>query len=194
MKKIKQLYIKYKEIILYIIFGGLTTVVSIVTYALAQLPFGSIIHDQSVALRIGGYEIRTMYLAIFAAKVISWILAVTFAFVTNKIWVFESKSWKFSVAFREFWLFVVARLVTGPIEWLGVPLLVSWGLNQTLFHVEGFYANIICMVLVVILNYVFSKLIIFRKKDSKEKQKLEEAAQELEQASDKIDEEINEIK
>jgi putative flippase GtrA len=139
-----------------------------VTYALAQLPMGGIIHDTSIALKIGSMEISKMMLAIFIAKVISWICAVVFAFVTNKIWVFESKTWKFSVAFKEFWLFVLARLATGPIEWLGVPFLVSLGLNQTLFKIEGFYANIIAMVLVVILNYVFSKLVIFRKKKQPE--------------------------
>ena len=161
----KKLFEKYKEIIMYVIFGGLTTLVSIVAYALAQLPMKGIIHDTTVVMTVGSWEIEKMYIAIFAAKVISWIAAVVFAFVTNKLWVFESKSWKFSVAFREFWLFVAARLATGPIEWLGVPFLVSLGLDQTLFNVEGFWANIICMVLVVVLNYVFSKLVIFRRKN-----------------------------
>lgn len=178
MEKIKALFIKYKEIILYVFFGGATTLVSIVTYALAQLPLQGMIHDESAAFSFGSFVVTKMTLGIFIAKVISWIAAVIFAFVTNKIWVFESKSWKFSVAFREFWLFVAARIVTGPIEWLGVPLLVSLGLNQTLFNVEGFWANIICMALVVILNYLFSKLIIFRKKDKK-KDKLEKTAEEL---------------
>ena len=164
MQKIKELFLKYKEIILYIFFGGATTLVSIVTYALAQLPMQGIIHDETVVFTIGSMQITKMYLAIFAAKVISWILAVIFAFVTNKIWVFESKSWAFPVAFREFWLFVAARIVTGPIEWVGVPLLVSLGLDQTLFKVEGFWANIICMAIVVVLNYIFSKLVIFKKK------------------------------
>ena len=178
MKTIKRLFKKYKEIILYVIFGGATTLVSIVTFALAQLPMQGVIHDDSIAISFGSFEITKMALAIFIAKVISWIAAVIFAFVTNKIWVFESKSWAFSVAFKEFWLFVAARIVTGPIEWLGVPLLVSLGLNQTLFKVEGFWANIICMAVVVILNYLFSKLIIFKKKDKK-KDKLEKAAEEL---------------
>lgn len=169
MEKIKELLIKYKEIILYIFFGGATTLVSIVTFALAQLPMQGIIHDDSIAFSFGSFKVTKMALAIFIAKVFSWIVAVIFAFVTNKMCVFESKSWAFSVAFKEFWLFVAARVVTGPIEWLGVPLLVSLGLNQTLFKVEGFWANIICMVVVVILNYLFSKLIIFRKKDTAEK-------------------------
>ena len=168
MKKIKELIIKYKEFILYMVFGAGTTLVSIVTYALAQLPMGSFVHDETVLFTIGTLAVTKKYLAIFIAKVISWIAAVIFAFVTNKLWVFESKSWEFSVAFREFWLFVFARLATGPIEWLGVPFLVGLGMNQTLFKIEGFYANLICMALVVILNYVFSKLIIFKKKDEPE--------------------------
>ena len=169
MDKFKELFVKYKELIMYVFFGGLTTLVSIVVFALAQLPMQGVIHDESVWFSIGSMEITKMAAAIFAAKIISWIAAVTFAFVTNKLWVFESKSWKFSVAFREFWLFVAARIVTGPIEWVGVPFLVSIGLDQKLFGVEGFWANIICMALVVILNYLLSKLVIFRKKD-KEKE------------------------
>ena len=82
------------------------------------------------------------------------------------------------MAFREFLLFVAARIFTGPIEWVGVPLLVSLGLDQKLFNVEGFFANLICMAIVVVLNYVFSKLVIFRKKDP-EKEKLKKADKEL---------------
>ena len=178
MNKIKVLFIKYKEIIMYIFFGGLTTLVSIIVYALAQLPMQGVIHDETVWFSIGSMEISKMTAAIFAAKLISWIAAVIFAFVTNKLWVFESKSWAFSVAFREFWLFVAARIATGPIEWVGVPFLVSIGLDQKLFGVEGFFANIICMLLVIILNYLLSKLVIFRKKDKKKK-KLEKVAEEL---------------
>ena len=180
MKKIKELIIKYKEFILYMVFGAGTTLVSIVTYTLAQLMMGGFVHDETILWTIGSMDISKKYLAIFIAKVISWIAAVVFAFVTNKLWVFESKSWEFSVAFREFWLFVLARLATGPIEWLGVPMLVGLGLNQTLFGTEGFFANLICMALVVIINYVFSKLIIFRKKDEPEEEKAEEAKKEKE--------------
>ena len=100
--------------------------------------------------------------------------AVIFAFVTNKIWVFESKSWKPSVALKEFWLFVAARLITGVLEWFGVPLLVAIGLNQPLFGIDGFVAKILVSVIVIILNYVFSKLIIFKNKDEKPEKKVKE--------------------
>ncbi len=154
MAKIKELWNKYKEIIMYLIFGVLTTVVSWVTYA----GFTMIIPDFSIG------SLTKMNIVI--ANVLSWICAVLFAFVTNKLWVFESKSWKFSLVMKELWLFIVARLLTGVIEWVGVPLLVQLGLNQTIFGIEGMLSKILVSVIVVILNYVFSKLIVFRKKKS----------------------------
>ena len=58
--------------------------------------------------------------------------------------------------------FVGARLATGAIEILGLPLLYYIGMKQSLFGVEGFMAKIVVSVVVVLLNYVFSKLFIFR--------------------------------
>ena len=115
---------------------------------------------------------------IFIANFVAWVLSVIFAFVTNKLWVFESKSWRFGLVMKELWLFVLARLITGVMEWFGVPLLWAVGLNQKLFGIDGFLAKIIVSVLVVILNYVFSKLIIFRNKDKK-KDQLEKTSKEL---------------
>ena len=115
---------------------------------------------------------------IFIANFIAWVLSVIFAFVTNKLWVFDSKSWRFGLVMKELWLFVLARLITGVMEWFGVPLLWAVGLNQKLFGIDGFLAKIIVSVLVVILNYVFSKLIIFRNKDKK-KDQLEKTSKEL---------------
>ncbi len=149
---IKNLWTKYKEVIMYLIFGVLTTVVSWLTYAL----FTKIIPDFSIG------SFTDMKIAV--ANVLSWICAVVFAFITNKLWVFDSKSWKFSLVMKELWLFVVARLLTGVIEWVGVPLLVMAGLNQTIFGIEGMVSKVLVSVIVVILNYVFSKLIVFRKK------------------------------
>jgi putative flippase GtrA len=142
----KALLEKYRGLILYVVFGVLTTAINIAVYALCY---------------------RVLRLPNVPSNVVAWILTVLFAFVTNKIWVFESKSWKPSVALKEFWLFVAARLITGVLEWFGVPLLVAIGLNQPLFGAEGFVAKLVVSVIVVILNYVFSKLIIF--KDKKEK-------------------------
>ena len=152
MDTIKNLFLKYKEIIMYLIMGVATTVVSWGVFALAVR-----------ILPLSNEDIKAT-----VANIISWILAVIFAYVTNKIWVFESYSWKIEFIIKEFSLFVSARLITGLLEIIGVPLLIKLGLNQTILGTYGMASKIFVSVFVVILNYVFSKLIIF-KKDSKEK-------------------------
>lgn len=140
-----------REVFMYLVFGVLTTVVSWASYALFIKILGGISNS----------DVR-----ISVANVLSWIAAVLFAFITNKLWVFDSKSWKPSVVIKELGMFVVARLATGCIEWFGVPLLVKIGVDQELFGTEGMVAKIIASVLVVIINYFFSKLLIFKKKES----------------------------
>ena len=175
MEKIKQLFVKYKEIILYIIFGVLTTLVNWVTYAIVEPLISAGMHGDETMFTMFGMTITYTTFAIFIANFIAWVAGVAFAFVTNKIWVFESKSWKPSVALKELWLFVAARLITGALEWVGVPLLAALGLDQTIVifgkEIEGFIAKIIVSVIVIILNYVFSKLIIFKKKDKDSKER-----------------------
>lgn len=141
-----------KEVFMYLVFGVLTTVVSWASY----LVFNRLISNISENSNLG----------INVSNVLSWIAAVLFAFVTNKLWVFESKSWKGSVVLRELGSFITARLATGCIEWFGVPLLVKVGVDQVILGTEGMLAKIIASVLVVIINYFFSKLLIFKKKDS----------------------------
>lgn len=142
MNKIKNLLIKYKEIITYVIFGGLTTLVNWVVYTL-------LVNCTSAGITI--------------SNAIAWVASVIFAFVTNKIWVFESKSFKPTVLFKEFTSFIASRVVTGFFEIAGVPLLVKIGIDQTIFGIKGMAAKLIVSVVVIILNYVFSKLIVFRK-------------------------------
>lgn len=192
MEKIKKLFVKYKEIILYIIFGVLTTLVNWAVYAVTIPAFSAAFNGEAVMFTIFGGDVTFDTFAIFLANVIAWIAGVAFAFVTNKIWVFESKSWKPRVALKELWLFVTARLITGVMEWFFPSLLFSIGLNQSLFGIKGFIAKIIVSVIVIILNYVFSKLIIF-KKGGKKKDKLETAADELEEAEDEIDDAIKSV-
>lgn len=141
-----ELFKKYKEIIAYLFWGGMTTLVSWGTYALFQGVFG---------------------MPVAVANVLSWICAVIFAFFTNKVWVFSSRSFKLSVVLKEAGMFVTSRLITGVIEWVFVPLLVWLGLNKEIYGVEGAWSKIIVSVVVVILNYVFSKLIVFRKGKTK---------------------------
>lgn len=135
---------------MYLIFGVLTTVVSWGSYALFEILLGVFIKDAIVLSSV--------------ANVLSWIVAVLFAFVTNKLWVFESKSWKGCVLVKELGSFVGSRLLTGVLEWFGVPLLMFIGLDQAILGIEGMLAKILISIIVVILNYILSKLLVFRKK------------------------------
>ena len=144
---IKELYNKYKELILYIFVGGLTTIVNWGSYALC-----------TKLIPVTNTERLVLY-----SNIAAWIIAVIFAYITNKCWVFESKTDTLSDMFREFVSFIGARILTGVMEIFGVPFLVMLGLDQTLFGVEGFLAKIILSIISTILNYVFSKLFIFKK-------------------------------
>lgn len=135
---------------MYLIFGVLTTVVSWGSYALFEILFGAFIGNSIVLSAV--------------ANVLSWIVAVLFAYITNKLWVFESKSFKGNVLIKELIAFVGARLATGVFEWVGVPLLMIMGLDQSILGIEGMVAKVIVSVVVVILNYVLSKLFVFKKK------------------------------
>lgn len=150
MKKIKGLILKYKEILLYLIFGVLTTIVSIVSFGI----FGLFIP-------------ANLYLI---TNVISWIISVTFAFVTNKLFVFESKSWNKKELYFEVPKFVGARVFSLIIEELGLILfidLLSFKNITTVvvgFNLTGdMIAKVIMSFIVIVLNYFFSKFIIFKK-------------------------------
>lgn len=143
MEKIKALFFKYKEVILYLFFGGCTTLFSWLTYALFAGPLG---------------------LGVNVSNGLSWVLSVLFAFVTNKLFVFESKARDGKTLLREGLSFFSARIFTGLLTLLGVPLLMKLGLDQSLFGTEGMLAKITMSVIEILLNYVFSKLVVFRKK------------------------------
>ncbi len=157
MTKIKELYTKYKEVILYIFYGGLTTVVSFVSFWLCDLAFG-------VSL-------------VSLSEFISWVAAVVFAYVVNKLFVFDSKSWAFEVIKKEIPPFVLARVFSYLVEWGGILLLVYpldfeyINLDIFGFNLSGsVLAKLILSVIVVIMNYFFSKFIIFRRKSDKVKE------------------------
>lgn len=140
-----------KEIILYLVFGILTTAVSIITYQVSEYALG-----------------EEYYLI---SNIFSWIFAVSFAFFTNKKYVFESRSWDFSVLKGEIFTFFVARLFSLLLEEAGLFVLVDCiGLSKYSL-VIGYYilsgsmiAKLIMQVIVVVSNYFFSKFIIFKKK------------------------------
>lgn len=155
MDKIKKLIKKVvnKETIMYIVFGVLTTVVNFIAFKLFDMVLGT-----------------KLYLI---TNVLAWVIAVAFAYVTNKLFVFESKSWTPSVIRREIPSFVAARLFSLGVEEVGLIFFVSllkFGEKSFTIPVVNFelsgtmVAKLILAVVVVILNYFFSKLIIFRKK------------------------------
>lgn len=147
---IKTLFNKYKEAIMYIFFGVLTTIVNWISYAFFTL----------IIPNFNLFDIPEGKIII--SNFISWIVAVLFAFLTNKIWVFNSKSFKLNTVLKELSLFMFARLLTGVIEWIGVPLLVSLGLNQQILGIDGMLSKVTVSVIVIILNYIFSKLVVFK--------------------------------
>ena len=149
--KIKELIIKYKELIIYVLFGVLTTVVNLSVFALFSLILG----DERYLI----------------TNVIAWFAAVVFAFITNKIWVFESKSWNARVLAKEVPSFFSARIFSFIFEEAGLFFLVdilSMGelsVKILSFEISGeLIAKAIVGVLVVVINYVFSQLVVFRKK------------------------------
>lgn len=143
MKKIINLYKKYEEIINYLIVGVLTTIVSLVVKW--GLLFTVLDPKDSVQLQV--------------AVVISWIAAVMFAYITNRIFVFKSKSKKI---LKEITSFFGARLLT-----LGLEMLIMWffvsflKLNSDLWVLMW---TMVAQILVIIFNYIFSKLFVFKKK------------------------------
>ena len=132
-----------KEIFSYVFFGVMTTVVNWAVY--------------TALVRFAG-------LGITLSNALAWVAAVLFAFITNKLWVFESRNLKPAVVAKEFVSFTASRIVTGVIEIFGVPLLVKLGLDRKILGIDGAVAKIIVSVAVIILNYIFSKIIVFRKK------------------------------
>ncbi|MDD7194363.1 MAG: GtrA family protein [Clostridiaceae bacterium] len=153
-----------REIVTYIIFGVLTTAVNLITFYITKQIFISIGWDGVFNAMLGsaGWEKALALLGsgtdYLDATVIAWTVAVIFAFVTNKLIVFESKSWKPAVAGKEFIGFIGARLFSLLVELLCMFIMV------TLLHWNEFVAKVIVQIIVVILNYVFSKLIIFKNK------------------------------
>ena len=148
VKKIKELINAHREIISYLFWGVMTTAVSWGSFAAASKLLEALISDTVVLSSV--------------ANAASIVLSITFAFVTNKLWVFCSKSWERRVLLPELARFLSARFVTAVLEMAGVPLLVMLGLDGTVLGVEGMIAKAIVSVAVVILNYVFSKLFVFK--------------------------------
>lgn len=142
MKKIKELIIKCwsNDVLRYIFFGGCTTLVNLLCYYVLRL-FTEI--NMNVA------------------NTISVITAILFAYFVNSRFVFKSEAQNFEQRFREFAKFVGARLSTMVIEVGGVWLMVDF------MHINDLAAKFVIQFIVLALNYVFSKFLVFTKKEEK---------------------------
>lgn len=140
MKKFKQLIKKYKEIILYLVFGFLTTIVSLVSYYILTL---TILNPKNAIL-------------LQIANIISWIVSVLFAYFTNKKYVFDSKTNK---KLKEFFGFFFGRVTTLILDIIIMFLFVS------IFHFNDKIIKLISQVFIIILNYIISKFLVFNKND-----------------------------
>lgn len=136
------------ETISYLFFGVLTTVVNYIVFWLA--------------LRLMG-ENNALW-----ANVIAFVAAIIFAYVTNKLFVFDSKSWAWSVLCREIPTFIGGRLFSFGLEELGLWLCVdvlAVG-EYALFGINGvLIAKAVLNIVVIVVNYILSKFLIFRKKN-----------------------------
>lgn len=136
MEKLRQLFRKYYDLISYLFFGVLTTAVNYLVY----LPL---------------YNLAGISASV--SNMISWVVAVAFAYLTNKPFVFKSHDWSAKTVIPELTKFVSCRIASGLME--TVILLVT---VDTL-HWNGNLWKLVTSVLVVVLNYVASKLVVFKK-------------------------------
>ena len=143
MDWIKKMYGKYREIILYLFFGGCTTLINIVAYYLCYSVAG---------------------IPNVPSTCIAWVIAVLFAYLTNKVFVFQSRSFKRDVLIREGLQFFGCRLLTGLLDvavmFVTVDLLHL--LENVIPHYEILWKTV-SNIIVIILNYIASKLLIFKK-------------------------------
>jgi len=130
------IYKKYKEVLLYLFFGGCAFIISIGSYAIVNVKFG--VNE-------------------LIANIISWILAVVFAFFTNRIWVFQSATDSAKAFGIQFASFVGGRILTLIIEEAMIFVFITvLGFNSILIKV-------LAQVVVIILNYIISKFMVFKR-------------------------------
>lgn len=129
-------YNKLREVITYLFFGVLTTLVNIISFYLMD--------------KIG--------LNVYINNFIAWCLSVLFAFITNKLFVFESKNKDIKNVFREFCSFTSFRLLSLGIDMIGMYLCLN------IFVMSKLLSKILINIIVIILNYIFSKIFVFKDK------------------------------
>lgn len=138
LRKFYKIYKEKKEVLLYLFFGGLTFVISVVTYA---------------------YFNQIVKMPVLIANIVSWVIAVLFAFLTNRIWVFQSATKTIAAFFRQMISFFAGRIVTLLVEECILAIFVDQ------LHFASVWMKIIAQIVVIILNYVISKLFVFKKQE-----------------------------
>ena len=128
-------YHKYKESLLYLFFGGFTTVVNILTFML----------------------LRAFNANIFISNLIAWFLAVFFAFITNKLYVFESRGKSFIDSIKECISFFLFRILSLLIDMGIIYVMID------LLSINELFSKVVSNIVVIIVNYFFSKVFIFKK-------------------------------
>ena len=162
----KNLFNKYREIIMYLVFGVLTTVVGFGTYFLIM---AGAEHLLDIPMED---ETSVTYITVYViAQIIQWVAAVLFAFFTNRKWVFTEADRSKDTFWRQLILFAGSRVASFLLD-LGVTygctlLLALWIVEPPVIVgialTPGIIAKLVAAVLVIIANYVLSKLIVFRK-------------------------------
>ncbi len=141
MDKLKQLAIKYKSYILYLVFGVGTTLINMVVYYLCAHPLGW---------------------AIAPSTIVAWFFSVLFAYLTNRSWVFGSEAHTARALVREAVSFFLCRLATGVLD------LIIMEVTVTHLGCRDLAMKLCSNIIVIVLNYLASRLMIFRHKDAKE--------------------------
>ena len=140
METIKILWNKYKEIINYLIFGVLTTIVNYISYIILT---------------------KVCNIDYLVSTVIAQVIAIIFAYITNKIFVFQSKNLSKKEFLKEMFSFFGFRILSLFLDMGFMYLFVD------MLHLNDIIMKLVSNVLIVIANYIFSKLFIFRKKEAK---------------------------
>ena len=132
---VKKIYEEYKSLILYIFFGVCTTFVNIVSFW----------------LMVHMFNFRAV-----SGSIVAWIASVIFAYITNRRWVFQSKARGTKNIFREVYSFFACRLATGVLDCFVMFLFVD------IFGLDDVIIKILSNIVVVVLNYIASKIFIFK--------------------------------
>ena len=141
MEKIKELFTKYRELISYVFFGVLTTLVNWLSYIVI------------VAVLGGGEKESAVVIATAAAQ----ILAILFAYVTNRIWVFRSKATGFKGVFGEMLRFFAARGVSFVVD------IILMYVGVSILNMDDSLMKLLSNVVIIIINYVLSKVFVFKR-------------------------------